>query len=176
MKIGLIGAGRLGICLALLLEKAGYEVVVSDCRHDYVIGLNNRVITTSEPEVAELLDTAKNFTAVTDNLEVIKNCDFIFTLVATPSLPSGDYDVSSVWQVVEDFKNAEFSVRGKTLIVGCTTNPGDCDLFQDALEEAGVNVFYNPEFIAQGTIVRDLQRADMVLIGGYDNDIFGSVT
>jgi len=29
MKIGLIGAGRLGICLALLLEKAGYEVIVS---------------------------------------------------------------------------------------------------------------------------------------------------
>ena len=30
MKIGLIGAGRLGICLALLIEKAGYEVLASD--------------------------------------------------------------------------------------------------------------------------------------------------
>lgn len=48
MKIGVIGAGRLGICLALLLEKAGYDVIVSDCRHDYVVGLNNRVITTNE--------------------------------------------------------------------------------------------------------------------------------
>ena len=36
MKIGLIGAGRLGICLALLIEKAGYEVLASDNRVDYI--------------------------------------------------------------------------------------------------------------------------------------------
>ena len=39
MKIGLIGAGRLGICLALLIEKAGYEVLASDNREDYVKNL-----------------------------------------------------------------------------------------------------------------------------------------
>lgn len=172
MKIGLIGAGRLGICLALLLEKAGYDVIVSDCRRDYVIALNNREIITNEPEVVDLLKSAKNFIAVEDNSEVIKQCDLIFTLVATPSLPTGDYDVSAVWQVVKDFQTAEFSVQGKTLIVGCTTNPGDCDLFQDALKQCGVNVFYNPEFIAQGSIIRDLQRADMVLIGGYVSEVY----
>ncbi len=36
MKIGLIGAGRLGICLALLIEQAGYDVIASDVREDYV--------------------------------------------------------------------------------------------------------------------------------------------
>ena len=51
MKIGVIGAGRLGICFALLLEQAGYDVIVSDVRDDYVIGLNNRIIKTNEPEV-----------------------------------------------------------------------------------------------------------------------------
>ena len=96
MKIGLIGAGRLGICLALLMENAGYEVIVSDCRNDYVIGLNNRRITTNEPRVAEMLDDAKNFVATLDNAEVIKNCDIIYTLVPTPSLPDGSYDVSAV--------------------------------------------------------------------------------
>ena len=48
MKIGVIGAGRLGICFALLLEKAGYNVIVSDCRDDYVIGLNRSEEHTSE--------------------------------------------------------------------------------------------------------------------------------
>ena len=48
-----------------------------------------------------------------DNVEVIKNCDLIFTLVATPSLPSGDYDVSAVWEVVKDFQNTEFSFYPK---------------------------------------------------------------
>ena len=77
MKIGLIGAGRLGICLALLLEKAGYEVIVSDCRDDYITRLNNRIINTNEPQVVEMLDDAKNFVATLDNVEVIKNCDII---------------------------------------------------------------------------------------------------
>ena len=172
MKIGVIGAGRLGICLALLLEQSGYEVIASDIREDYVKGLNERKIVTNEPGIQELLSKAINLTATTDNFRVIMDCDVIFTLVATPSLPDGSYDVSSVWQVVQDIKNSDFSVSGKTLVVGCTTNPGDCDDFQKQLEDCGVDVFYNPEFIAQGSIIRDLQRADMVLIGGKRNEVY----
>ncbi len=170
MKIGVIGAGRLGICFALLLEKAGYEVLVSDVREDYVNSLNERKINTRESEVEELLKSAKNFRATTNNKEVILECDLIYTLVATPSLPDGSYDVSSVWQVVNDFQECDHQVHGKTLVVGCTTNPGDCEQFQSQLNAFGVDVFYNPEFIAQGTIVRDLQRADMVLVGGPEGD------
>ncbi len=166
MKIGVIGAGRLGICFALLLEKAGYEVLVSDIREDYVNSLNDRVIKTSEPHVFDLLDDAINFKATVDNKEVIRECDLIYTLVATPSLPDGSYDVSAVWQVVNDIQEVDVPVNGKTFIVGCTTNPGDCENFQKQLDAFGVNVFYNPEFIAQGTIIRDLQYADMVLVGG----------
>jgi nucleotide sugar dehydrogenase len=166
MKIGVIGAGRLGICFALLLEQAGYEVIVSDCRADYVIGLNNRIINTNEPEVADLLDDAKNFVAVLDNVEVIKQSDIIYTLVATPSLADGSYDVSAVWKVIDDIQSCEFPLNNKSFVVGCTTNPGDCELFQTQLNPYGVDVYYNPEFIAQGSIVKDLRNADMVLIGG----------
>ena len=170
MKIGVIGAGRLGICFALLCEQAGYEILVSDVREDYVQNLNERLITTSEPEVANLLDNTKNFRATTSNLEVIQECDFIYTLVATPSLPSGDYDVSSVWKVVDDVISS--GVKDKTFIVGCTTNPGDCSQFQEKLNEVGWKVFYNPEFIAQGSIIKDLRRADVVLIGGERGEVY----
>lgn len=174
MKIGVIGAGRLGICFALLLEKVGYEVVVSDCRHDYVIALNNRIIKTNEPEVADLLDDAKNFVATIDNIEVVKQCDIIYTLVATPSAPDGSYDVSAVWKVVEEIQTApEYGIdlKGKVFVVGCTTNPGDCDKFKEKLSPYGMDVFYNPEFIAQGSIINDLRFADMVLIGGDDPNV-----
>ena len=55
MKIGLIGAGRLGICLALLIEKAGYEVLASDSRVDYIENLQKGIIDTAEPEVQQYL-------------------------------------------------------------------------------------------------------------------------
>jgi UDPglucose 6-dehydrogenase len=169
MKIGVIGAGRLGICFALLCEAAGYDVLVSDIREDYVQGLNERKIVTNEPEVENLLRVAKNFRATTNNKEVIDECDLIYTLVATPSLPDGSYDVSSVWDVVECFDGVK---KKKYFVVGCTTNPGDCDEFSKKLP-TNIDVFYNPEFIAQGSIVNDLRTADMVLLGTNpfrDND------
>lgn len=166
MKIGVIGAGRLGICFALLCEAAGYNVLVSDVREDYVNQLNQRKIDTNEPEVDTLLRAATNFRATTNNKEVIEECDLIYTLVSTPSLPDGSYDVSSVWDVVEDFS---VITTKKYFVVGCTVNPGDCEEFKKQLPK-NVKVFYNPEFIAQGTIINDLRNADMVLLG-YDSEI-----
>lgn len=169
MKVGVIGAGRLGICFALLCEAAGYDVLVSDIREDYVNDLNNRKIVTNEPEVENLLRTAKNFRATTNNKEVINECDLIYTLVATPSKEDGSYDVSSVYNVVEDFSDITTT---KYFVVGCTVNPGDCDKFKEKLPR-NIKVFYNPEFIAQGSIINDLRTADMVLLGSNpheDND------
>ena len=172
MKIGLIGAGRLGICLALLIERAGYDVLVSDIRSDYVDALNEKKIVTKEPDVQGLLEQTERFEATCDNQRVISECDFIICLVATPSLDDGSYDVSAVWKVVENFKASDSKLNGKTLVVGCTTNPGDCDKFREELDYFGMNVVYNPEFIAQGSIIKDLRNADMVLIGGADDETF----
>ena len=167
MKIGLIGAGRLGICLALLIEQEGYHVIASDVREDYVKDLQNKKINSTEPQVQELLEHSINLEFTTDNRKVIRESDIIFTLVQTPSLNDGSYDVSAVWKVVEDIKQEMSSIANypKSFVVGCTTNPGDCDQFKDALPES-VDVYYNPEFIAQGSIVDDLRHADMVLLGG----------
>ena len=173
MKIGVIGAGRLGICFALLCEQAGYDVLVSDVRDGYVKNLQNKIISTNEPEVAKLLTNSPRLSATTNNLKVIRECDVIYTLVATPSSKDGSYDVSAVWKVVEDLKKAgKKNTDGKAFIVGCTTNPGDCAKFQKELNDLNVDVFYNPEFIAQGTIIKDLRRADMVLIGGKSNETY----
>ncbi len=167
MKIGLIGTGRLGLCFALLMERAGYEVLASDSREDYIKDLRQGVVGTAEPDVHDLLWDSGNIDFTTDNRRVIRECDIIFTLVATPSLDDGSYDVSAVWNVVNDIKDEMTSIANytKSFVVGCTTNPGDCDNFKKELPPS-VDVFYNPEFIAQGTIVKDLINADMVLIGG----------
>ena len=168
MKIGLIGAGRLGLCLALLMDKAGYSIIASDVREDYIDGLQQGEVTTTEPLVGQYLESARRIEFTTDNLRVIEESDIIFTLVLTPSLENGSYDVSNVDDVVSDIIKYGWNkdLSNKSLVIGCTTNPGDCDFFQDRLKETGISVFYNPEFIAQGSIIKDLQNADMVLLGG----------
>lgn len=168
MKIGVIGAGRLGITFALLCEKAGYEVIVSDKRDDYVYNLNHGICDTNEPLIQKMLFEVNNFSATTSNIEIIENSDIIFTFVATPSTTDGSYDTSAVFEVVNDFFEAsklEISVFNKNFIVGCTTNPGDVEQIQNKLSMFGIQVAYNPEFIAQGEIVKGLEQSDIVLIG-----------
>ena len=179
MKIGIIGTGRLGLCLALLIGKAGYQVLASDNREDYITDLRNGVVSSAEPDVQDLLQSSGTVEFTTDNGRVIRECDLIYTLVATPSKEDGSYDISNVWNVVKDIKEQMKIISdapglrihqngvyyAKAFVVGCTTNPGDCDKFQKELPPS-VDVYYNPEFIAQGSIVKDLRNADMVLIGG----------
>ena len=170
MNIGVIGAGRLGICFALLLNRGGYTVRACDIRSNYIAGLQRREIQTMEPAVAEMLrDCTIDFT--TDTRSVIQTSDVIYVMVATPSLADGSYDITAVQRVVQDLADSDFDLQGKILVVGCTTNPGDCQTIQDQLRSRGISVLYNPEFIAQGTIIRDLQNADMVLIGGENPDV-----
>ena len=96
MKIGLIGAGRLGICLALLINESGYEVLASDVREDYVNDVQNKKFGTVEPGVQEFLENSRNIDFTTDNNKVIEECDLIFTLVQTPSYEDGSYNVEAV--------------------------------------------------------------------------------
>ena len=168
MKIGIIGAGRLGLTFALLCEKNGYEVNVSDVREDYVFNLNQKICLINEPLIQSMLLDSTKFSATTNNLEVIKNSDIIFIFVATPSTLEGNYYTTKVFDVVSDFYSAnsqEIPLYNKKVIIGCTTNPGDTEQVQQRLNMFNIQVAYNPEFIAQGEIVKGLEQSDIVLIG-----------
>ena len=102
MKIGVIGAGRLGICFALLAESAGHDVYVSDISASYVNKLTTKTLYSNEPEVEDLLLRSTKLRATTSNSNVIKSSDVIFTFVPTPSLDDGSYDCSLVDAVVCD--------------------------------------------------------------------------
>jgi nucleotide sugar dehydrogenase len=171
MKIGVIGVGRLGICFALLLEKAGYQVLGSDLREDYVRNLNQKKIITNEPYVQELLAASTNINFVVGNDQVISKCDVIYVMVATPSTLDGSYDITAVNSVIDDLTNGIYDITDKTIVIGCTVNPGDCQKIQDRVRSFGAHVLYNPEFIAQGSIISDLQKADLVLVGGENQDL-----
>jgi nucleotide sugar dehydrogenase len=174
MKIGIIGAGRLGLTFALLCEKNGYEVLVSDVREDYVYNLNQKICITNEPLIQDMLFESTKLSATTDNIEIIKNCDTIFTFVATPSTIEGSYDTSKVFEVSGNFNTAsalEIPLYSKKFIIGCTTNPGDTEQIQQRLNMFNIQVAYNPEFIAQGEIVKGLEQSDIVLIGTDYQDL-----
>lgn len=165
MNLGIIGVGKLGLVYALVFEKQGLDVFASSYKQEYVEELQQKTTTTVEPGVVEMLAEAQNITFTTDNHLVINQCDMIYVMVATPSTVRGDYDVTALDAVVDDFLEHPNSVSGKTLIVGSTVNPGDCQRFQEKLDGLGVDVVYCPTFAAQGTVVHDVQNPIGILFG-----------
>lgn len=165
-KIGIVGIGKLGLCFALNLEYAGFEVLGVDISEEYIHLLNTKKFSSTEPQVNELLQNTKLFSVRTEIKFVLDDSvEDIFIMVATPSLADGTYDHSQIERVTDEI--ISFGKRNKTvhLYIGCTTMPGYCDLLAVKMQPYNYTVSYNPEFIAQGSIIRDQQYPDQVLIG-----------
>jgi nucleotide sugar dehydrogenase len=168
MNVGVIGAGRLGLGFALVCDKHGIPVFVSDKNETYRKNLKNGFCFTNEPFILDLLTKKRFLEVMNTNEEVIKSSDLIWTFVETPSLSGGQYDISKLTDVVNDIQSCfekGINVQGKTFIIGCTTNPGDVENISNLLSKISVNVVYNPEFVAQGEIVKGIEQCDMVLLG-----------
>jgi UDPglucose 6-dehydrogenase len=168
MTIGIIGSGRLGLAFGLLCEKAGYKVILSDLNQDYIYNINKKICLTNEPFIQQMLFESKNITGTTNNLEVIEQSDIIFTFVDTPTTIDGNNDTTNLFKVVDDFLKAfnnDITIYGKKFIVGCSTNPGDCDKVQQILEPYVVEVAYSPKFVSKGELVKGIKESDIILIG-----------
>ena len=164
-NISIIGLGKLGLCFGLTLEKAGYNVLGCDIDESYVKSINDKTLESSEQGVEEHLLKSVNLKATTDLNETLNFSDIIFVIVATPSLENGRYDHTQVDSVVSKLISFGKPEKQKHFVVCCTTMPQYCDSVYEKLKNYNYSVSYNPEFIAQGTILKDQAYPDMVLIG-----------
>lgn len=171
-SIAVIGVGKLGLCFALNLERAGFIVYGIESQQDYLSTLQQRTFNSAEPEVNKLLAASSNL-HLTDNISCISEQEItdIFIMVATPSLPDGGYNHEQVERVADKLKSLPKSTRSRNLYIGCTTMPGYCNTLAEELAPFGYTVTYNPEFIAQGAIINDQLYPDQVLIGEANQEV-----
>ena len=166
-KISVIGVGKLGLCFSLNLERKGYEIVGVDLNEDYVKKLTKKTFNSSEPFVNEYLADSKNIFFSTKLEDALVN-DIIFIVVQTPSTIDHKYDHTRIDNIIENIKSFGIQKNRKDIIINCTTFPGYCENLSKEVEKYNIKISYNPEFIAQGTIIRDQVMADNVLIGQAD--------
>lgn len=174
-KIAIIGIGRLGLCFALNLEKSGFDVVGIDSNQEYVNQLLYKTFQSNEPEVEQYLHNSEHFYPSTNLNSVFETgCDYIFLLVPTPSTADGSFSHNYIDEVVEQLLNiSPKDNKMRHLIIGSTVMPGYCDQLFDKVRPFGYTVTYNPEFIAQGSIMKDQQFPDQILIGeGHEEATF----
>ena len=171
-NITLLGVGKLGLGLALLIEKAGYNVMGIDINEEYIKQLNNKTFKSKEPEYENLLINSKNFTASLELDEGLEHSDIIFIMVQTPNSGSNKfYDHSIVSDLLQKINDKK--VENKHIIIGCTLMPKYIDEVGSFLlsDCKNTTLSYNPEFIAQGEIIKGFLNPDMILIGTISHDL-----
>jgi UDPglucose 6-dehydrogenase len=166
-KIGVFGAGWVGLVTGGCFAELGHEVVVRDVVPDRIASLQAERLPFHEPELPEVL--ARNGDRITYTLDAddLTDADAIFICVQTPPTYSGDADLSFVWSALDDLPRGG---RRQVLVMKSTVPVGTGDKVRAALEARGLaNVGYvsNPEFLAEGHAVRDFLHPDRIVIGAF---------
>jgi nucleotide sugar dehydrogenase len=165
-NITVIGIGKLGLGFALLLERAGYNILGVDIFPEYVQKINDKTIQFTEPQYNELLKNSKNLVATTNLREGLEHSDLIFLIVQTPNGGGSKfYDHTILSNLLEKINLQK--PKNKTIVIGCTVmtnyiNQIGKQLLNDCPNN---NLCYNPEFVAQGDIVNGFEKPDIILFG-----------
>lgn len=178
MDIAVIGLGKLGSPLAAVLADKGHRVIGVDLNPNAVTAINAGRAPVTEPGLQERIDSAgKRLSATTDFAEAITATDISFIIVPTPSDTHGRFTNRYVIDAVERIGSAlRTTARYHVVNITSTVMPGSTGgEIRTALEGASgrrvgddVGLTYNPEFIALGSVVRDLLNPDMLLVGESD--------
>jgi UDPglucose 6-dehydrogenase len=164
--------------MAAVFAAKGYRVVGLDLNPAFVEALNAGRAPVSEPQLQEMIQSGRQrLRATTEYDDAVKNSDVSFIIVPTPSGADGFFSNKFVLEAIERIGKA---LRGKSgyhlVAVTSTVMPGSTGgEIQKALEQASgravgpeLGLCYNPEFIALGSVVNDMLRPDMILIGESD--------
>lgn len=171
MKIAVAGTGYVGLVAGVCFAEVGHEVTCVDIDENKVRLMESGVSPIYEEGLEELMkknNATGRLHYTTDYEAAYKDADAIFIGVGTPELPDGSANLSYIAtvcrQIAESVKRDCLVVVKSTVPVG--TNDKVEQFIKDFLiRDVKVEVASNPEFLAQGTAVRDTLHASRIIIG-----------
>jgi UDPglucose 6-dehydrogenase len=167
--IGVIGVGWVGLVTASCFAEIGHPVVAVDIDARKIEALRSGdPLPIHEPELEELVQRNRerlHFTVETG--ELLEASRLLFCCVDTPPTYSGDADLSAVWTVVDPLPALE---ERAILVMKSTVPVGTGEKVRAALDARGlahVGYVSNPEFLAEGSAIRDFMHPDRVVVGAF---------
>lgn len=173
MKVAVAGTGYVGLVTGVCLAENGNYVTCVDIDEAKIAKMKQGVSPIYEPGLEELMSKNKErlfFT--TDYVSAYKDADVIFIGVGTPEKKDGSANLAYVYQVAEDI--AKSIEKDCVVVVKSTVPIGTNDKIENLLKsrlknKVKISVASNPEFLAQGTAIRDTLHAGRIVIGVEDN-------
>lgn len=179
MKISVVGLGKLGSPLAAVFASKGFTVIGTDVNPAAVQAINAGKAPVDEPGLQELIDRSRDRLCATDDcVEAVQQTDVTFIIVPTPSDRTGRFSNEYALRALAVVGDGIRRKSGYHLVVMTSTvMPGSTggelretlEAHADRRVGEALGLCYNPEFIALGSVVRDMLRPDMILIGESDD-------
>ena len=177
MKVSLFGAGYVGLTFAACLAEAGHEVLCADSDVARIEGLRQGRMPLHEPGLqalvaAGLAEGTLCFT--TDERAASLHGEVLFIVVNTPADAGGEVDLRHVMAVARSV--GRHRDRAGLVVCKSTAPIGTAEqveaVLHDELSQRGathrIAVAANPEFLREGSAVRDCRQPDRVVIGAAD--------
>ena len=163
--IGVVGAGWVGLVTAACFAELGHRVIVREIVPEKVESLRRGELPIHEPELPELIQRNNERLIFTTEMgELLDGPRLLFVCVQTPPTYSGDADLSAVRRAVEEIGEPD----GRVLVMKSTVPAGTGRAIQrEAPDLAYVSC---PEFLKEGTAVKDFLEPDRVVIGAEADD------
>ncbi len=188
-RISVIGTGYVGLVSGACFAYLGHKVIGLDIDEKKVESLKRGEVPIYEPELDKILHQAMlagNIEFTTDYSYAVKNSDFIFVAVGTPSRSDGSADLSFVESayrsISEHISQGDFKVIVNKSTVPVGTGRWAKSFISGILKSKGIQnpekcfeVVSNPEFLREGKAVYDFMNPDRVVVGSDDRDIAGKV-
>ena len=175
MTVAVLGLGYVGCVTAACLARLGHHVIGIDRDEYKVRNVLEGKAPFYEPGLEEIVrETAAGglLSATTSLADGLENADIALICVGTPSEQNGNLGLEQLKRVSEDI-GALLPTRQKRLVivVRSTVFPGTCEeVVIPALGAAGKwAVVSNPEFLREGTAVRDFMEPSLLVVGGEDS-------
>lgn len=177
MRLSVFGIGYVGCVSAACFAKAGHDVIGVDLNQTKVEIINSGkspIVETGIDELISAMVAAGRLRATTASAEAIMNSDASLVCVGTPSNPNGSLDLNHVKHVCEEIGEALKDKAGRhTVVIRSTMLPGTIEsLVVPTLEtssgkKAGSDfgVCINPEFLREGSSLKDFYAPPFTLIG-----------
>jgi UDPglucose 6-dehydrogenase len=163
--VGVIGVGWVGLVTAACFAELGHPVVARDIVQEKVDSLSRGEVPLHEPELEDLLRrNAERITFTTDMEELLAGAQLLFVCVDTPPTYSGDADLSRVRAVVQELPEDSEHV----LIMKSTVPAGTGESIRR--DVPSLSYVSCPEFLKEGTAVKDFMNPDRVVVGADDGD------
>lgn len=171
MKIAVAGTGYVGLVAGVCFAEKGHNVMCVDVDENKVRLMKEGHSPIYEQDLEELM--IRNYKEgrldyTTDYKSAYKDADVIFIGVGTPELPDGSSDLRYVAtvsrQIAESVEKDCLVVVKSTVPIG-TNDKVEQFIHDSLLHDVKIEVASNPEFLAQGTAVRDTLQAKRIVIG-----------